>query len=171
MICEIIKQSENLKKTKGRIDIIELANSLGIKVFSTEEISVPSVIAFNKKDSCYEIYVNAKEKNTRKRFSIAHEIAHFIQHKDKIIEYGVVGRQNTSSLSNSEERDADRLAAEILMPSECVIEFLNNEKINKDSKIDLDIIKKIANEFEVSVLSVIMRLRELGYYVGYIELN
>lgn len=169
MTHPIIEQAINLRKTKGRIDIIELANSLGIKVYSTEEINVPSFIAYDKELDVYEIYVNSREKPTRKRFSIAHEIAHFIKHKDKIVEFGVVGRQNNCSLSIKEEEDADNFAAELLMPVECVTDFLKSQNINKQSKIDRDIVSKFANEFDVSLFAAIIRLRELGYYVGYIE--
>lgn len=165
----IIKQAIDLKKNKGRIDIVELANNLGIKVYSTDEINVPSFIAYDKELKTYEIYINSKEKPTRKRFSIAHEIAHFIKHKDKIVEFGVVGRQNNCSLSVNEEEDADNLAAEILMPQECVISFLNSQNIDKQTKIEKDIVSKFANEFDVSLFAAIIRLRELGYYVGYIE--
>lgn len=169
MSCDIIKQAINLRKTKGRIDIIELANSLGIKVYSTEEINVPSFIAYDKDFNVYEIYVNSREKTTRKRFSIAHEIAHFIKHKDKIVEFGVVARQNDCSLSTEEEREADNFAAELLMPAECVMDFLKSQNISKQFKIDRDIVSKFANEFDVSLFAAIIRLRELGYYVGYIE--
>lgn len=169
MTHQIIKQAINLRKTKGRIDIIELANSLGIKVYSTDEINVPSFIAYDKDLDLYEIYVNSSEKPTRKRFSIAHEIAHFIKHRDKIIEFGVVGRQNNCSLSLKEESEADSFAAELLMPAECVEEFLKSKEITKQTKIDRDIVSKLADDFDVSLFAAIIRLRELGYYVGYIE--
>jgi len=167
---KVIEQAINLKKTKGRIDVIDIANSLGIKVYSTKKIQYPSMIAHNKETGYYEIYFNENEKKTRNRFSIAHEIAHYILHKSKIIEFGVVGRENLCSLSSSEELEADKLAAEILMPCSCVNEFMEHNEITRDVKIELDMIKKVAKEFETSLLATIMRLRELGYYVGYIEL-
>lgn len=166
----IVKQAENLKNTKGRIDVIELANSLGLKVYTTAEIAVPSFIAHDKENNCYEIFVNSKEKITRQRFSIAHEIAHFIEHKDKIVEFGIVGRQNDFSLSAQEENQADDLAANILMPDICVKKFLESLNVTPDTKIELNIVQKLAQAFEVSLLSAIMRLRGLGYYVKYIEL-
>lgn len=170
MSCDIVKQAENLRNTKGRIDVIELANSLGLKVYTTAEIAVPSFIAYDKDNDRYEIFVNSKEKVTRQRFSVAHEIAHFIEHKNKIVEFGIVGRQNDFSLSAQEENQADNLAANILMPETSVESFLREINVTKDAKIDLNIVQKIANAFEVSIMSAIMRLRGLGYYVKYIEL-
>lgn len=165
----ILKQAENLKKTKGRIDVIELANSLGIKVYTSSQMGTPSFIAYDKEQQRYEIYVNAREKVARQRFSIAHEIAHFIEHKDKINVLGIVGRQNTYSLTAEEEFQADSLAAEILMPKNCVEEFLKQNNVSRETKIDEEVVRKLAQEFEVSVLSAIIRLRSLGYYVKYIE--
>lgn len=170
MSCDIVKQAENLKNTKGRIDVIELANSLGLKVYTTAKIAVPSFIAYDKENDQYEIFVNSKEKVTRQRFSVAHEIAHFIEHKDKIVEFGIVGRQNDFSLSAQEENQADDLAANILMPKTCVEDFLKDLNVTPETKIELNIVQKVAQAFEVSLLSAIMRLRGLEYYVRYIEL-
>lgn len=171
-VCKsIVEQAENLKKTKGRIDVIELANSLGIKVYSTSKMDVPSFIAFDSESNCYEIFVNSNERVTRQRFSIAHELAHYVEHRDKIMKFGIVGRQNNYSLTAKEELQADELAANILMPEKCITSFLSNLDITKETKIDETVVKKVANEFEVSLLSAIMRLRGMGYYVKYIELH
>ena len=169
-VKEILTWVENLKRTKGRIDVVEVANTLGIKVYETKEISQPSFIAYDSDLECYEIYLNAKDVGTRQRFSIAHEIAHYILHKDKIIIFGAVGRTCEYSLSMAEEKDADILAGCILMPENSVKEYLIKNNISIDDKIERDIVKNFAKEFEVSLIAATLRLRELGYYVGYIEI-
>lgn len=165
---EIIELAENLKRTKGRIDAIELANNLGVKVFTTTDIEVPSLIAFDKESDSYEIYVNSKEPRERQRFSIAHELAHFIKHKEKIQEFGVVGRQNIHSLSAREENEADALAAEILMPEPSVRDFMALNGVTTECKIGDDIVRKFVKAFEVSIPAGAIRLRDLGYYARYI---
>lgn len=169
-IEDLIKEIENIKKTKGRINTIEIANMLGIKVYITKDIKQSSFIAFDSETDTYNIYLNAKEGGTRQRFSIAHEIAHYLLHKDKIITFGVVGRQCEASLTPNEEKCADNLAGVILMPENCVKEYMAKYNISLDDKLDLKIIKDFAKEFEVSLIAGALRLRELGYYVGYIEL-
>jgi len=164
---EVIKFAENLKRTKGRIDVIELANNYGIKVFSSNEVKGGTFIAFDKELNSYEIYVSSKESRERQRFSIAHELAHFIQHKEKIQEFGIVGRQNMRSLSAKEEGEADSLAAEILMPSSCVQDFLSENNITKECKITDKLVDKFANEFEVSAPASRIKLRDMGYYVRF----
>lgn len=167
-MCNAVELAENLKNTESRIDIIKIANLLGIKVFSTKEISMPSFIAYDKETNSYEIYVNANEFRERQRFSIAHEIAHFIQHKEKIQEFGYVGRQNIYSLSAKEEKEADNLAGNILMPLNCIKKYLEENKIDENTKIEETSIKKIAKEFEVSLPVAAIRLRDMGYYVRYV---
>lgn len=163
----IKKESINLKASNNRIDIIKLANTLGIRVYSTDDIGVAAFIAYDNSEQLYEIYVNSNESRPRQRFSIAHEIAHYILHKDKICEFGVVGRQNVNSLSAKEERQADNLAADILMPIECIEKFLKDNNISEDDKISDSIIKKISKEFEVSEPVSRIRLRDMGYYVRF----
>ena len=167
---DVVKEIVNLKKTKGRINIIEVANMLGIKVYSTADISSSSFIAYDSEDNFYKIYFNEKDAGTRKRFSIAHEIAHFLLHKDKIKTFGVVGRQNDKSLTPKEEKEADALAGELLMPEVCVKEYMKQHNFTTDDKLSIKTIKDFAKEFEVSLIAGALRLRELGYYVGYIEL-
>lgn len=167
---EVLGWIENIKRTKGRIDIVEVANALGIKVFETKEISQPSFIAYDSETKCYEIYINTKDVGTRQRFSIAHEIAHYLLHKDKIITFGTVGRSCEFSLSLAEEKEADMLAGSILMPERSVEDFIEQNKISKNDKFDLSMVKRVAKEFEVSLIAAALRLRELGYYVGYIEI-
>lgn len=166
----VVEQAVNLKRTQGRINLIEIANSLGIDVYTTKEIKQSSFIAYDAETENYEIYLNENEVGTRQRFSIAHEIAHFVLHKNKIKTFGVVGRECEQSLSVAEEKEADTLAAEILMPTCICNEYLTNHSITMDTVIDYQIVKDFAKEFGVSILAAIVKLRELGYYVKYIEL-
>lgn len=168
-VKDILKSAENLKRTQGRIDIVEVANTLGIKVFETKDIRQPSFIAYDPDTKCYQIYLNARDAGTRQRFSIAHEIAHFLLHKRKIVSFGSVGRLCDCSLSLKEEKRADNLAGRILMPKKSVRTFMLQNGFSVNDKIEKNMVKKVAKEFEVSLIAATLRLRELGYYVGYIE--
>lgn len=68
------------------------------------------------------IRVNRHDPPKRQRFTVAHEIAHFLLHRDQIgsgIEDDVLYRSN---LSNRREQQANRLAADILMPGALLVE-------------------------------------------------
>lgn len=169
-IIQLLNSIEEIKAAKGRIDIVEIANRLGIKVYSTKEIQQSSFIAYDPDTKHYSIYLNSKEAGPRQRFSVAHEIAHFLLHKEKIITFGAVGRECDISLSIKEEKEADNLAGMLLMPENSVIDTLNRNDVTIYDKIDKNVVVKVAKEFDVSIIAATLRLRELGYYVGYIEM-
>ncbi len=102
------------------VDVLTIARELKIKVFkSAGEVSLSGKIVKDASyggDSGYAIFVNANHTKLRQRFTIAHEIAHFILHKDLIGDGLVDDALYRSGLSNKEEIAANKLAADILMP-------------------------------------------------------
>jgi hypothetical protein len=70
----------------------------------------------NDGSSGFSIYINSSEHPNRQRFTLAHELAHFILHRD-LIDSGVVDdTMYRSQLSDVYEVQANRMAADILMP-------------------------------------------------------
>lgn len=70
----------------------------------------------------FVIRINRHDHPKRQRFTVAHELAHFLLHKDDIgmgIEDDVLYRSN---LSDRREHQANRLAADILMPENLLAE-------------------------------------------------
>lgn len=82
-------------------------NDLSGKILKSTEYGGPSG---------YAIFVNKNHAVMRRRFTTAHEIAHFILHLEVIGDGIVDDGLYRSSLSNSMEAQANRLAADILMP-------------------------------------------------------
>lgn len=108
------------------------------------------------------IGVNWGHPYNRRRFSIAHEIAHFVLHKgdtyvDK--EYRVNFRAlEAGSGTKQEEIDANAFAAALLMPEEWVSDEF------KQLPFDLtedDGLEKLAEKFEVSTQAMTYRLIKL----------
>ena len=149
------KQNDIIKSNQSNypVKIIKLANELGISVYSTSFKNDISG-AILKKDNKYIIYVNEKDNKNRQRFTIAHEIAHFLLHEDRIgdnltdIPDGIMYR---SRLSNIYEKQANRLASEILIP----FKLLRNLLLENITDIS-----KLANLFEVSKEAIRIRLKE-----------
>ena len=105
-------------------------------------------------DFGYEIQINKHEIKERQRFTFAHEISHYLLHRDLIGE----GISDTilyrSALSDSKEAEANRLAADILMPK-----FIVNQLINNNS--DLPSVQQyecVAKELGVSVTALNIRM-------------
>ena len=128
------------------VDVTAIAHDLGIKVYSalgSAELSGKIV-----KDpqmggqSGYAIFVNDADAPVRKRFTIAHEIAHFILHKGEIGDGIVEDALYRSGLSNKQEAEANKLAADILMPWHLI-----NQALSEPFKT----IQDLANRFPVTI--------------------
>lgn len=104
--------------------------------------------------SRYKIRINRHESKGRQRFTAAHEIAHFLLHKHLIgngLEDTVLYR---SRLSNVVEAQANKLAAEILMPiSKVRMEAEKYSQLDDEAKVD-----KLAKVFDVSTAAMRIRL-------------
>ncbi|WP_170004568.1 ImmA/IrrE family metallo-endopeptidase [Pseudopontixanthobacter vadosimaris] len=99
-----------------------LASDLGIEVFrSPLKPGISGLIEPSKTSaSGFRIKLNRHESVERQRFTLAHEIAHFLLHKE-LIRGGVV--DNTmyrSNLSSRHEIEANKLASLIIMPDAAV---------------------------------------------------
>ena len=66
--------------------------------------------------SGYVIRVNRHEPKNRQRFTIAHEIGHYMLHRDRIGSGIKDTKLYRSRLSNAMEAEANRYAANLLMP-------------------------------------------------------
>ena len=102
----------------------------------------------------YIITINNRDVRTRQRFTLAHEIAHLVLHKDLIgdgVEDNVLYR--STKLSDDVERQANRYAADILMPAGVVRRYFKSGQ---------RAISELASIFEVSPEAMRIRLINLG---------
>lgn len=101
--------------------VVALARELGIRVKRTNQWNDSVCGAIVKDpDGKFTIWTNGKHHENRRRFTVAHELAHFVLHRDAIgdgIEDDALFR---SSLGGLIERQANAYAAELLMPMEQV---------------------------------------------------
>jgi len=133
---------------------VRIAEALGLKVYEDE--LPPGISGKIIKDPLprggaagYSIIANIKEATTRKRFTIAHEISHFILHRDQIGDGLTDDALYRSGLSTVAEVRANKLAADILMPF-----VLIEEEIKKGATS----IRDLANIFQVSIQAMSVRL-------------
>ncbi|WP_214470047.1 ImmA/IrrE family metallo-endopeptidase [Mesorhizobium sp. dw_380] len=107
------------------------------------------------------IAVNAHEGPQRKRFTAAHELGHFMMHRDLLKEHRHLDRlfdeaanRNTARpLDYHHEVQANQFASSLLMPK-ATIKRLLHEGINT--------IQALALKFDVSKLAMEYRLKTLG---------
>ena len=142
------------EKTKPPVLVVPIANKLGIEVYNVRgwENKLSGMIKRDTEDggeSGYAIYVNAKHSETRRRFTVAHEIAHYTLHKNLIRDGIVDDPLYRSGMSSLIETEANRFAAEILMPTHLI-----RAAIRKETSIS-----KLAKQFNVSSEAMAIRLQ------------
>jgi len=134
------------------VHIIPMAKDLGLKVFKNKEFPDNlSGLIMKENDGEYSIHANGNQGITRQRFTIAHELAHFLLHKDKIGDGIKDDFLYRSKLPSKIEREANKLAAALLMP-----EHLLKTEINKSLTVS-----EQAEKFWVSNITMDIRLGEI----------
>lgn len=131
------------------VDVMAIASTMGIKVFSAVGWNDNLSGMIKKVDGDYSIYVNNTHKKTRKIFTIAHEIAHFVLHRHAIGSGITDDALYRSGLSNYIESEANMFAADILMPRKIVAEKWDDPRTTLQS---------MASDFGVSEQAMAIRL-------------
>ncbi|NKM14171.1 ImmA/IrrE family metallo-endopeptidase [Rhizobium laguerreae] len=133
------------------IDVVGLANLLGIKVYDAPwPESVSGKIQKDERkggSSGFAIFVRESDPETRKRFTIAHEIAHYVLHEHLIGDGVFDDAMYRSGLASNVERQANNLAADILMPWSYLTPMINGKTA-----------KDLAETFNVSEQAMQVRL-------------
>ncbi len=149
------------------VNIVGLANALGIPVYGVDMDNNNLSGYISKDDEGYYICVNKNHPATRQQFTIAHEIGHFILHKDVLdsgnllptmykvgdgITPALARADYTNPLYRSMETEANKFAAELLMPKD---EFIQKANECED-------LVELALSFKVSVGAASIRANNLG---------
>ena len=123
------------------------------------------------KTSKFFIEVNRNHPITRQRFTVAHEIAHFVKHPKVLAEKGQLDRTRTfkDEAEIQREDEADEEAAAILMPEYLVEDYFKTKSWSKKTKFDSEMISEVAESFRVSRAMAITRLRDLDFPIPYIS--
>lgn len=135
----------------------ELATALGVKI-KVSSLGAGVSGQISREHDGYVIRVNRNEARERQRFTIGHELAHFLLHQD-VIDASPNGITDTvlyrSGAPERIEFEANRLAAEIVMPMELVEQEVRE---GFGGRITEASIEALANRFEVSKAAMEIRL-------------
>lgn len=157
------------------VNIEGIINFLSIEIKNKPDFRKIKVTGnITVKNGIPSIWINPMQNKMleRKRFTLAHELGHYILHiaptnklNDEIDDEKIV--YNRDDNWDKIEMQANNFSAQLLMPSNLVseeaekiiIEYkkTNNERIPKDI-----IIEKLAKKFEVSLSAMEFRLSSLG---------
>jgi predicted transcriptional regulator len=141
------------------VDVAELAGSLcclrvrvgadlRALVDAASDVHVSGVLL----PATSEIWVRRDESATRRRFTIAHEVGHHFLHSDgATVLCRPVDVDQADEAARAKEREANRFAAELLMPEELVRAHAGREAD----------VAQLARTFDVSPIAMAYRLVNL----------
>ena len=138
------------------VRIVALAREFGVKVYTA--VLPPDVSGQIERDaesggeSGYSIVVARSDPEPRQRFTIAHELAHFLLHRPDIGDGIAESRLYRSRLQNGQEVEANQLAADILMPYGKLKDVIDDDRW-RDAPLD-----EVAAKFGVSKSALKVRL-------------
>ena len=143
------------------VPVEQVANHLGIKIDSADLGEDCSGVLVRNGNRAI-IGVNRGHHSNRRRFSIAHEIAHFWLHNgDTYVDKGYcVHFRDLESGSGTklEEMEANAFAAALLMPASWVKDAFKQQPFELTED---DSLKILANKFKVSTQAMTYRLMNL----------
>lgn len=136
------------------IDPVPIAKSLGVEVLDVYLKDEVSGALVKKPEQDPSILLNANDSKTRKRFTCAHELGHFIRRAEEPTQYEYVDYrdQRSSTGTIEEERFANSFAANLLMPDWLVKSFHEQDMPEF----------RMAKKFGVSQEAMHYRLENLG---------
>lgn len=143
-----IWQTISSEQAEAPVKVGNICERLGIVL--VEEIFPDHVCgSIQYTDGRYVIRVNKLHHSNRKRFTVAHELAHYIEHRHLIGDGVVDDMMYRSSLSSETEREANQIAARILMPDHLL------EYVSEQENQDMD---AVARRLGVSLQALSIRL-------------
>jgi Zn-dependent peptidase ImmA (M78 family) len=133
------------------VDPIQIASNMGIHVIADPNLAESG--AYELVNGVHTIFINPNESPVRCRFTAAHELGHCV------LNHGPSKRDPARHFSANHydlaEVEANKFAAEILMPSEVIDWVFNNGNLNT--------VSELAQRFHVSEIAMSIRLKTLGY--------
>jgi len=154
------------------VNVVGVARELGLRVKRDAELSQGiSGYLMRQDDGRYVVASSGHEHPYRQRFTLAHEIGHFVLHKSLVDRIGGVdddtkyrstdrGDLYNTYIEKLHEQQANSFAANLLMPEDRVIAFVEQNK-DDQGKVPLT---QLYRAFEVSPSAMRWRVDNLGLW-------
>lgn len=147
------------------VDVKLIARKLKVSIGETELPDETSGVIQKVEGGNSTILVNHTHAKVRQRFTIAHELGHFVLSTKSgiFVDKKIFFRDSRCMpASDLEEIEANIFAAELLMPTHYVKREL--DRIVKNGLIDIEdnIIAPLAEKFEVSTIAMSIKLQNMG---------
>ena len=161
--AEQVLRATEMFRVPVQIDVVAHRLNLSTNAAALREDVSGMLVVENERGA---IGYNSTHAPVRQRFTIAHEIAHFLLHLKKnrksqlFIDRFVFRRdENSSTGKDREEVEANRFGAALLMPASLVRKEIRKHELDLD---DSEAIDFLARRFLVSTAAMTNRLTTLG---------
>lgn len=150
---------------RAPVPIDKIAKSKGVQIIR-HPIDIEDVSGFLYHDKNKTVIItNSEHSDVRQRFTIAHELGHYLLHEGHPVHvdrgFSVKMRDDLSSKGvDTYEIEANNFAAELLMPKQMLEEDLM--AIEDINLFEGDAIQKMAKKYKVSSQALTIRLTSLG---------
>jgi len=145
------------------VEVEDIAYALNIPIRYVGLNGCEGRIIHNEKHSIITVNSN-NEFESRKRFTIAHEIGHFLMHRndpinhnDDVSSLSWFNHKNKHKILN-QEYEANEFAAELLLPTSKFISAINGKPFSPE------LIRSISDTYRVSRTSIIHRFIDCGHH-------
>ncbi len=134
------------------VPLERVADSLRLVIFAVDaDANTAGAISYDERI----IYINSNDPPQRQRFTLAHELGHAVLHEgENVVDY----RRNLDAPDERKEVEANKFAAELLMPEDTFREVWRTRAANKT---------RVAACFGVSGEAVGYRAANLGLPSAY----
>lgn len=158
---------------KPPVNLEPIAKRLGIELLKDDLGDELSGVLIKEGEKLV-IFVNAGHHENRRRFTIAHEIGHHVlghpgeMFVDKTLRQKaiVVRRDGRSSEGTDiDEIQANRFAAELLMPKQLVESEVSKRLSKRNLPTPEDLVANLGEQFKVSRQAMEIRLVNLGFLI------
>jgi hypothetical protein len=148
------REAERLLEAAGAthepVSLHDVVSALNLSLIEADREPFSCEAALAPLGDGFAVSVRGDRGERRRRFSIAHEIGHFVLHPAQA-RHERGGAVNEAT--RVREREADAFAAELLMPERLVRQAALEDGAD---------VRRLADRFEVSVAAMSVRLRRLG---------
>jgi len=143
------------KHTKSApVNVATVASKFGLAVYEANlPPGVSGMLVHDEKyktESGFVCFVDKNEPVTRQRFTAAHEIGHFLLHREQIGDHHEDNYLlRSEGFSSRQEIDANRFAADLLMPRDLIAKHMSEGQCT---------VEELSNCFNVSRIAMGIRL-------------
>ncbi len=141
---------ESAGVSKEPVSLRDVVSALNLELVQKTREPFTCEAALEPLGDGHAIVLRGYSDEHRRRFTIAHEIGHFVLHAERV---GPERGGGVNAAWQAQEREADQFAAELLMPEPLVRQAV----VEQGADVD-----RLADRFDVSRQAMKTRLRRLG---------